>query len=153
MRIFLLCCLSPLIAWCQKPVISSVVNAASYQPMSSNGGGSIVSVFGTNLAADTETTSGASLPTQIGGTSVTVNGVAAPLFYVSPGQINLQVPTRSSYPAIPPPIVVTTALGISDPYVPTDSVPFGIFTGDSSGCGPGAVLNANADGSLSVNSP
>ena len=150
---FLLSFLSPPIAWCQKPVIISVVNAASYQPMSSNSGGSIVSVFGTNLAADTETTSGAPLPTLIGGTSVTVSGLPAHLIYVSPGQINLQVPTRSSYPAIPPPIVVTTAAGISDPYVPTDRVPFGIFTGDSGGCGQGAVLNVNANGSTSVNSP
>lgn len=153
MRLALLLCLfSPTIAWCQKPVISSVVNAASYQPMSSNGGGSIVSIFGTNLAASTETAGAASLPTQIGGTSVTVFGQPAHLFYVSPGQINLQLPTRSSYPATPPAIVVATASGTSDPYIPTGALPFGIFSADSSGCGQGAVLNDSADGSLSVNS-
>jgi len=32
------------------------------------------------------------LPSLHAGVSATVNGVAAPLYYVSPGQINLQVP-------------------------------------------------------------
>jgi uncharacterized protein (TIGR03437 family) len=32
------------------------------------------------------------LPLDIGGASATVNGVSAPLYYVSPGQINVQVP-------------------------------------------------------------
>ena len=32
------------------------------------------------------------LPLDIAGVSATVNGVSAPLYYVSPGQINVQVP-------------------------------------------------------------
>jgi uncharacterized protein (TIGR03437 family) len=32
------------------------------------------------------------LPAQLGGVSATINGVNAPFYYVSPGQLNLQVP-------------------------------------------------------------
>jgi uncharacterized protein (TIGR03437 family) len=69
-----------------------VVNAASYaQTLAS--GGSIVSIFGTNLASSVQAAKAVQLPRQLGGTSVTVNGIAAPLFYVSPTQINFQAPS------------------------------------------------------------
>src|SRR5262249_27756414 len=32
------------------------------------------------------------LPTTVGGTQVLIGGVASPLFYVSPGQVNAQIP-------------------------------------------------------------
>jgi hypothetical protein len=55
--------------------------------------GSVVSLFGTNLALRAESASGsAAWPKVLGGTSVFVNGVAAPLGYVGPTQINAQVP-------------------------------------------------------------
>ena len=96
----------PLVAWCQKPIISrgGVVNAASYATGRSedqsnlNGtvieglaSGSIASIFGTNLATSTKTATTLPLPRQLGGTSVSVYGIAAPLFYVSPTQINFQM--------------------------------------------------------------
>jgi len=143
------------------------VNAASYvagigsligsYPQTAAGpalaGGSIASVFGSNLAASTETARTLPLPVQLAGTSVSVNGVDAPLFFVSPSQINFQVPTST---ASNTGIVVTNAAGQSDPYQlglgGTISAP-GIFTVNSSGCGQGAVLNVAANGSLSLNSP
>jgi len=51
-----------------------------------------VTIFGLNLADAAASAAGAPYPTVIGETSVTFNGVAAPLFYVSPGQINAQAP-------------------------------------------------------------
>lgn len=69
---------------------AGVVNAASYAA----GGlipGSIVSLFGLYLAPS-EASTGSSLQTTLNGVRVTLNGVAAPLFYVSPFQINIQVP-------------------------------------------------------------
>jgi uncharacterized protein (TIGR03437 family) len=53
---------------------------------------SIGALFGTNLATTTVTAASVPLPTSLDGTSVYVNGVAAPLFFVSPGQINYQIP-------------------------------------------------------------
>jgi uncharacterized protein (TIGR03437 family) len=54
--------------------------------------GGIGSIFGTNLATVTTTASSLPLPTILSGTTVTMDGIAVPLFYVSPGQINFQVP-------------------------------------------------------------
>ncbi len=54
---------------------------------------SIAVSFGTKLASTT--VSGPAFPPPaltLDGTTVYVNGMAAPLFYVSPGQINLQIP-------------------------------------------------------------
>ncbi len=158
----------PLAALGQKPVASTVVNAASYsQSFTSTvghniAGGSIATVFGTNLAASTQTANSTPLPFSLGGTSVSVNGVAAPLFYVSPTQINFQAPSPPmSGGADDPPgassahgIVVVTAAGSSAVYTGqgTDSA-MGIFTVDGSGCGRGDVLNVNPDGAVSLNSP
>ena len=43
-------------------------------------------------ASSTRAATTVPLPTQIAGVSATVNGIPAGLYYVSPGQINLQVP-------------------------------------------------------------
>jgi phage tail sheath gpL-like len=63
-------------------------DAASIAP------GTIVSIMGTNLSAGTASAdlSQTSLPTQLDGTEVYFNGIRAPLYYVSPTQINAQVP-------------------------------------------------------------
>ena|SRR5579872_435355 len=108
----------------QKPVISlgGIVNAASLAPASGPGHaiapGSIASLFGQNLAATTASASGFPLPTTLAGTSLTVNGVAAPLFYVSPDQINFQMPSATDYGTFTAygraVVIVTTAAGSSD---------------------------------------
>jgi uncharacterized protein (TIGR03437 family) len=59
---------------------------------------SIISVYGTDLASGTASAATIPLPTSLGGDTVTVTdsaGVArqAPLFYVSPSQINFEIPT------------------------------------------------------------
>jgi adhesin/invasin len=54
--------------------------------------GTIVEIFGSNLSAGVAQASGEPLTTSLGGTSVLIGGIAAPLFYVSPGQIDAQLP-------------------------------------------------------------
>ena len=84
---------------CQlQPVILAVVNGASFQP----GGAprAIMTIFGTNLSDAIYLASSYPLPTQLGPTSVTVNGIAAPLFFASPTQINFQMPGGSPTSAI-----------------------------------------------------
>lgn len=56
--------------------------------------GTVVSIVGTGLSAGTATAdmSQTNLPTQLAGTEVYFNGIMAPLFYVSPTQINAQIP-------------------------------------------------------------
>jgi uncharacterized protein (TIGR03437 family) len=52
----------------------------------------LASVFGSQLASQPQQAAAIPLPLQVQGVSVTVNGVAAPLDYVSPGQLNVQIP-------------------------------------------------------------
>jgi uncharacterized protein (TIGR03437 family) len=56
--------------------------------------GTLVSVVGTGLSANTLSADPAAtqLPTQLGGTEVYFNGIQSPLVYVSPTQINAQIP-------------------------------------------------------------
>ncbi|MGA2589531.1 MAG: protease pro-enzyme activation domain-containing protein [Bryobacteraceae bacterium] len=70
--------------------ISGVANAASFQTTVSPG--MLLSVFGTQLANSPQVVSTLPLPYSAAGVSVTVNGLAAPLLYISPTQLNIQVP-------------------------------------------------------------
>jgi uncharacterized protein (TIGR03437 family) len=70
--------------------IGAVANPATYSAAVSPG--MLVAVFGTNLASAASTASGSPLPYSLGGVSAAVNGIAAPLAYVSPTQVNLQIP-------------------------------------------------------------
>jgi uncharacterized protein (TIGR03437 family) len=54
--------------------------------------GSLISIYGANLATGTEVASTTPLPTELGGTVVTINGTPIPLLFTSPGQINAQAP-------------------------------------------------------------
>ena len=80
------------------PMISAggVVDAAQFQPVVARGG--IGSIFGANLADGVALASGVPLPLELGGTRVRVDGREAPLFFVSPNQINYQVPFEASSP-------------------------------------------------------
>ena len=69
----------------------AVVNSASFARIAI-APGAIITIFGTGLAGSTLSSSGAPLPTVLGETSVTFNGIAAPLFFVSSSQINAQAP-------------------------------------------------------------
>jgi adhesin/invasin len=70
--------------------IGGVAHGASFQHIYAPG--MVLSVFGSGLAPAIQLAGVLPLPLSMQGVSATVNGVAAPLYYVSPGQINLQVP-------------------------------------------------------------
>jgi uncharacterized protein (TIGR03437 family) len=72
--------------------VAGVANSASFAP--SFAPGMLMSVFGTGLSSGSPQIVG-SVPLPLmsaSGTSVTINGIAAPLLYVSATQINLQIP-------------------------------------------------------------
>jgi uncharacterized protein (TIGR03437 family) len=73
------------------PAITAVTNAASFATDAVSPG-SLISIFGTGLSPVVSTAPALPLPISMADVSVTVNGVAAPLLYVSPGQINAEVP-------------------------------------------------------------
>ena len=68
-----------------------IVNAASFSA-TQIAPGSYVTILGQNLAGAISQASQVPLPTLLGGVSVTVNGKSAPLLYVSPTQVNAQLP-------------------------------------------------------------
>jgi uncharacterized protein (TIGR03437 family) len=70
----------------------TAVNGASFLKNVPIAPGGIVTIFGSNLAGAAVSAAGPPYPLVLGDTSVTFNGISAPLFYVSPGQINAQAP-------------------------------------------------------------
>jgi uncharacterized protein (TIGR03437 family) len=112
--------------------IGGVANAASY--LHSYAPGMALSVFGTNLAPSTQTAYALPLPLMLAGVSATVNGVPAPLYFVSPLQLNIQIPYETA--------TGTALLAVSNNgQVATYSFPVsasapGLYTADQSGSGP-----------------
>jgi uncharacterized protein (TIGR03437 family) len=76
----------------QRAILSrgGMVNGASFQPGIAPG--MITSLFGAGLAAGTGPAPSLPLPPAIAGATATVNGISAPLYFASPGQLNLQMP-------------------------------------------------------------
>jgi uncharacterized protein (TIGR03437 family) len=56
------------------------------------GPGNIVQIYGNYLSSQTLSATSIPLPSALNGTSVIVGGIQVPLYFVSPGQINAQVP-------------------------------------------------------------
>jgi uncharacterized protein (TIGR03437 family) len=71
---------------------AGVVNAAGATPQAGVAPGGILSIFGANLATDTLVAPDGMLPQTLGGLTVRVGDRLLPLFFVSPQQINAQVP-------------------------------------------------------------
>jgi len=78
------------LALAQPPTIKSIVESAAFTPAVSEGG--LATIFGAALADESCAANSVPLPTMLCGTTVTVDGTAAPLMYVGPGQANLQLP-------------------------------------------------------------
>ncbi len=77
------------------PYISpnGIINAAGITPQAAVAAGSVVSVFGSDLAGTTAVGPTALLAQTVAGVTVTVGTQMLPLFFVSPGQINLYLPS------------------------------------------------------------
>jgi endo-1,4-beta-xylanase len=75
-----------------RPVIfpgGVVIHAGSSAPVSP---GTLADIYGSNLAAAPATAPAFPLTNALGEVQVTVNGTPAPLYYVSPGQVDFQIP-------------------------------------------------------------
>ncbi len=102
---------------------AGVVSASAFGEFTSVAPGSWIEIYGTKLAAGTRSWTaadftGVNAPTSLDGTSVTIGGQAAFIDYVSPTQVNAQVP--SNIGTGPQPVVVTTAVGASAPITIAD---------------------------------
>ena len=117
-----------------------VVDAASYKTAVAPGG--IMTLFGYGLATTTAGGAGMPMATSLGGTQVTIGGVPAPLFYVSPSQINLQVPWELSGQTQAMIALTTPSGSASAQTVSLSAIAPSIFTTNQAGSGQGAVTTA-----------
>jgi uncharacterized protein (TIGR03437 family) len=118
------------------PFAAAIVNAATYGPQMAPG--SIATIFGTDLAPGVAPALTLPLPTSLAGTRVEIGGIPAPLFYVSPTQINLLLPEASSDMKT----VVIRDDRVSNPLSPQMQLwAPGLFTLDASTGGPVAALH------------
>lgn len=133
----------------------SVVNGASFRPASDPNGavaaGAIVALFGNDLAGGTQAAASVPLPTTLLDTSVTINNVAAPLFFVSNTQINAQVPFEA--PAGTLSIQVKRGSASATQSVRVSDFSPGIFTRNQQGTGDGAILHAADFAPVSASAP
>lgn len=117
---------------------------------------SIVAAFGLNLSPSTVAATSVPLPTTLAGVTVRVTDSEkvtrdAPLFFVSPSQINYLVPTGTK-PGLAEIAVFNGANQVAKSETPVNPVAPALFTANASGQGvPAAVaLRVRADGSQSL---
>lgn len=121
-----------------QPAITAVLNAASFSAAVSPG--SWVTIFGTNLAAAPAASS--SLPSTLGGVSVTVGGQSARLSYISPDQVNALIPFETAIPAnTVVPLVLTNAIASVTYNIRLMRTSPGVFTLNGAGTGRGIISN------------
>ena len=99
--------------------------------------GGLVSIFGNGLATETLNAETSPLPTNLGGTSITVDGIPAALLFVSPTRINLQIPFETTGETAE--IIVTTPAGASSAAVDVNQAQPEIFFDPTTGLG--ALVN------------
>jgi hypothetical protein len=116
---------------------------------------SIIAAFGPNLSASTEVATTLPLPTTLAGVSVKLQdrlGIErpAPLFFVSPNQINYLMPSGATA-GLATVTVTRSGTTVSSGRIALDPVVPGLFTANANGKGVAAasVLRARADGSQS----
>jgi uncharacterized protein (TIGR03437 family) len=114
-----------------------IVNAASFMD-GAVAPGSLVAIFGENFTELSQVAEQTPWPTKLGQVSVTVNGVAAALGMVSPGQIEAQIPSELG-PGIARIVVSVNGQSSAPVMLPIAAAAPGIF---SSGGGT-AVQNAD----------
>lgn len=138
------------------PAVNSggIVNAASSAAGEPLAPGSIVSVYGSNLATTAVGANTLPLPTTLADASLNVAGREVPMFYSSNGQINAQLPfdlpPNSRQQAYVRVRGGGSALAVSLPEsITVASTRPAIFTVNQQGNGQGAILNQN----FSANAP
>ena len=95
------------------PVISSVISAGAFGARNDFAPGSWLEVYGTNLGATTGTWdtsfTGSTAPTVVEGVSAKVGDKPAAVWFVSPGQVNVQAPDNAGVGSLP--ITITKTVG------------------------------------------
>jgi uncharacterized protein (TIGR03437 family) len=136
------------------PVIFGVVNSASYAGATVSPG-ELVTIFGSNIGppiAATLTITGGYVNTTLSNVTVAIDGQSAPILYVSPNQVTVQVPYEVSLGVGKPVVLTNGANPAANATVTIAATEPGIYSADGSGGGQAAALNTNALGVVSLNS-
>ena len=107
--------------------------------------GSIVSLFGKNLASIENFAASVPLPRTLGGVRVLVGDQEAPLFYAGPGQVNMQVPFELGSGRQLQVLIETNGVASAPEPIQTAANRPGIFTLGGSFGKQGAILIANTN--------
>ena len=125
-----------------------VVSAAGFASAPATlAAGQLISIFGNNLANNTESAITLPVPNSLGGTGVTIGGKPAPLLFASAAQINAQIPWELDGTTSAEVVVSlngTSSIPIAISLAPASPA---IFTVSQPSGDIGAVLHAS-DGSL-----
>ena len=137
----------------QGPNVTRMVNAATYLDADHITPGEIVTLGGTALGpaspAGLTLNSDGTVATDVAGVQVLFNGVPGPLVYASPNLISAVAPYELAGSDTASVQVVYNGVGSNMLSVPVAAAVPGVFTANSAGSGPGAILNQDN----SVNSP
>ena len=134
-------------AQANRPEILAAVDVANPNANAPLASGSLVSLYGRNLAGSQAVVTTTPLPRLVSAVQVLVSGVPAPLLFVSEGQINFQLHFEISGPTAT--IVVINNGVPSAPFqINLAQVSPAIFTLSGSGSGQAAALNQ--DGTLAT---
>jgi uncharacterized protein (TIGR03437 family) len=123
-----------------EPLLAQYIDAASFALGGPLAPGELIAIFGQNMA-DCTSAPGLPLPAQACGAQALFGGRAMPLFYVSPLQINAQVPFELPVDTVQQ-LVIQRGGNSSGPLkVAIAGAHPGIFTLSQQGSGQGAIFN------------
>lgn len=139
------------------PFFSAVLGSATLRPALSPG--QAATIFGNFLSTPPligKINNLGLYPILLGNTTVTFNGIAAPLLYVSKNQINCMVPYGvSGSKSVDVSVIRVYPSGVNDRSpvvtVPMQDTAPGMFTMDQSGSGPAVIYNNNLNDPSSLN--
>jgi len=117
----------------------SLVNSASQKGYAPVAPGTLVTIYGSNLASSSKNSS-IPLPLEVDGTQVLLSGQPLPILNISPNQINMQIPfdipVNTSHQIV---VRRGNALSVPESFNVASAQP-GIFTRNSTGTGQGVVI-------------
>ncbi len=128
------------------PVVQAAVNLASYSPTAVSPG-ELITLFGESIGPSSpsgmaDTDNDGFIDTTVNGYKVTIDGVDAPILYLSQHQISVQVPYEATLGSDKV-INVTSGTSTATGSVTIAATAPAIFTLDGSGVGQAAALNYN----------
>jgi uncharacterized protein (TIGR03437 family) len=121
---------------------SGVVHAASAVAGVPIAPGSLITIYGSNLADAAGLASGLPLPQQLAGAQVLLGDLPLPILYTSDGQLNVQVPFNTPISQYQLTVQRDSLLSVPEQLVIAAAEP-GVFTVNQKGTGQGVIFKSD----------